>query len=304
MDETSEREVLYRFFSIYQERARVKISTFHRLQEKYKNLTSTAKLIKRAKRNRVIIGPYIFCNFGVEVDLLKNVEDSYDLFKKLRKVPTVTSLVTLLGEHSLLIFRLGASMLKYAEPIKPTYPSKFGIRHLEPNKMGQLQPDQYPSEWDDLDWEIYNNMRDPHVSFPKVAGKLDVTWKTVKERFYRILKGCRIWTEFYPRGKSSYSPAFLTFKTDYEVDLRDQLQKLNRTTILYKVGDSILLFLYLLNNLELYSFLKLKKKGLIHDLEVSIPVRYWSKFKRVDPKESHPRHQVDRLLQGVQRAIL
>lgn len=304
MVKTGEKEILYRFFSLYQERARVKLSTFHKSQDRYKNPTSTAKLLTRAKRNRIIIGPSIFCNFGVEIDLLKNVKDPYGLFLKLRKAPTVTSLVTFLGEHSLLLFRLGASMLKYAEPVRPTYPSKFRVRDLEPKEVGQLTPDKFPSSWDDLDWDIYNSMRNPNVSFPGVAGELGVTWKTVRERFYRMLNECKIWTEFFPRGKPAYSQVFLTFKTDFEVDLRNQLQKLNRTSILYKVGDTILLTLYLLNNLEMYSFLKLEKKGLIRDLEVSIPVIYWSKLRRVDPKESHPRHQVDRLLQGVQRAIL
>lgn len=304
MLKTTKRGVLYRFFSIYQNEARVKISRLHNLQNEYKNRASTSKLTAYGREKEIIIGPSIFCNAGVEVDLLKNVEDAYLLFLKLKKDSSVTSLVTFLGEHSLLIFRVGASTLKYAEAVVPTYPSKFRIHQIKLIEKGLLPLDPYPSNWDRLDWEIYNLMRDPNISFPKVAGEVGVTWKTVKEHFYKLLGDCKIWTEFFPKGKPSYFQVFLTFKTDFEVNLRDQLQKLNRTSILYKVGETILLTLYLNSNLELYSFLMLEKKGLIRDLEASIPIRHWSKLRRVGPMESHPRYQVDQLLQGLQRASL
>ena len=303
MPKVSKREVLYHFYSFYQEKARVKDSQLHNLQDIYKNIASTTKLIKYAKKRKIITGPSIFCNSGIEVDLLSDVEDAYLLFLKLRHDPSVTSLWTFLGQHSLLIFRIGASTLKYAEAIVPTYPSRFQVHHIKLEEKGQLPQDQYPMNWDDLDWEVYNLMRDPNVSLPKVAGKLDVSWKTVKERFYRLLDDCKVWTEFYPKGKSAYSPTFLSFKTDYEISLRDQLQKLDRTSILFKVDETILLNLYLRNNLELYSFLKLRKKGLIRELKASIPVRYWSKLRPVGPKEHHPRYQVDELLRRVRMAI-
>ena len=304
MSKIKKKETAYRFFSAYQEDPRVKIKKLHSLQDIYKNRASTLEFIKRVRKRKVIVGPSLFCNTGIEVDLLINTKDAYLLFLKLRKIPSVTTLVTFLGEHSLLIFRLGASTLKFGEAVHPTYPSKFRTHHIMPTRKGSLPMDPYPSRWDELDWNVYNYMRNPNISFPKVAGKLDVTWKTVKKRFYEILKECKVWTEFFPRGKSAYSQVFLTFKTDFEVGLRDELQKLNRTSILYKVGNTILLTLYLDNNLEMYTFLKLEKKGLIQDLKVSIPVRYWSKLRPVDPMESHPRHQVAQLLQGVQRANL
>jgi hypothetical protein len=304
MSKINKREILYLFFSQYQKETRVKVNRLHQLQDRYKNQVSTSKLLEYARRKKIIFGPSIFCNSGVEVDLLKNVKDPYRLYLKLRHDPSVTSLVTFFGEHSLLVFRVGASILEYAESIIPTYPSRFRINHLHLTEKGRLPSDCYPSNWDDLDWDIYNLMRNPNNSFPKIAGNLNVTWKTVRNRFYELLKDCKVWIEFYPKGKSAYSQVFLTFKTEYEIGLRNELQKLNRTSILHKAGNTILLTLYLNNNLELYSFLKLEKKGLIHDLEVSIPVRHWKKVRRVGPKENHPRYQVDRLLREFQKASL
>ncbi len=304
MPKISERETLYRFFTEYQEKVRVKDSQLHILQDKYKNIASTKKLIEKARKKRIIMGPFIYCNSGIEVDLLTDVENEYYLFLKLRHDPSVASLWTFFGEHSLMVIRNGASTLKYAEAICPVYPSKFHVQHIKIEKEGKLPVDEYPKNWEDLDWEIYNLMRNPSVSLPKVAGRLDISWKTVKERFQKLLKDCKVWTEFFPNGKSSYSPIFLCFKTEYELGLREQLQKLDRTSIIYKVGETILLTLYLRNNLELYSFLRLKKEGSIHELKVSIPLRHWTKFRRVGPKVDHPRFPVDELLRNLQMASL
>ena len=45
-----------------------------------------------------------------------------------------------------------------------------------------------------------------------------------------------------------------------EQNLRRKLQKLDRTTYLYKIGDKILLNLFLDNNIEYHVLLSLKRK--------------------------------------------
>jgi len=68
----------------------------------------------------------------------------------------------------------------------------------------------------------------------------------------------------------------LTLKTEYEQDIRKELQKLDRTTYIYKMGKTILLNLFLDNNIDHRVFVELKKKGLIRDLHVSMPVHFWT----------------------------
>jgi hypothetical protein len=148
-------------------------------------------------------------------------------------------------------------------------------------------------------------MIDPNVSFPKISSKFkDVSWRTIRDRYNRIVNDCKVWMEFFPSGKKSYSQVFFTFKTDYEIGVKEELEKINRTSYLYKVGETLLLTLFLDNNMQQYTFLKLQKRGLIRDLTVSIPLRYWERASPAGPHQSHPRHRVDELLRGVQKARL
>ncbi len=175
--------------------------------------------------------------------------------------------------------------MQYAEAIKPTLNTGFRIEDMELKEKGKLPIDPYPHCWDELDWEIYYLMRNPRISFAKVSGKLksagkfNVTWKTIETRYKKILNDCKVWISFFPDKYESYSQTLLTFRTDYETDLRRNLQKLDRTTFLYKVRDIIMLNLFLDNNIEHRIFLKLKKEGLIYDLHVSIPLHFRNPFK-------------------------
>lgn len=235
---------------------------------------------------KIIVGPFIYCDSGITVEIKKQdeIEDPIGHLDECRTNPTVTRAVALFGEHSFLCFRKGASLLAYAEAIKPTLNSSFSIENMELSEKGKLATDPYPHCWDELDWEIYRSMRDPRISFARISGNLrsigefDVTWKTIETRFKKIMKDCKTWIGFFPRGMGNYSQTFLTLRTEYETDLQRELEKLDRTTYLYKVGDTILLNLFPDNNIEYRVFVELKKKGLIRDLHVSIPVYFWTPF--------------------------
>jgi hypothetical protein len=286
MVKSSITEVQYLFYSKYNDNPRAKINELHKSQSLYKNRDSTTKLIREAIEKRIIVGPFIFCNSGIEVELKseKEVEDPIEYLIVCKKDLAVTRAIALFGEYSFLCFRKGASELTYAEAIKPTLNSPYTIENMRLEKKGKLPIDQYPCCWDDLDWKIYHLMRNPRVSFAKISGVLksseglDITWKTIETRYYKIIEDCKVMNAFFPKGMDKYFQTFLTLKTDYENDLREELQKLDRTTYLYKIGNMILLNLFLDNNIDYRVFVKFKKRGLIQDLHVSIPLYFWTPF--------------------------
>ncbi len=276
-------EILYRFYLEYIENPRIKNSELHEIQNIYRAERSTGLLVKEALDEKIIVGPIIYCNCGIDVEIKfqNEIEDPIGYLDLCKSDSTVTRAVALFGEHSLVCFKKGASLLLYAEAVKPTIHSGFKLDDMELREKGSLPTDPYPLRWDDLDWKIYDLMRDPKVSFSRVSGKLksagiQVTWKTIENRFKKIMNSCKVWVSFFPRGMDNYSQIFLTFSTDYETSLREELQKLDRTTYLYKIGNTILLNLFLVNNIEHRVFVILKNKGLIRDLHVSMPVHFWT----------------------------
>ena len=276
-------ETLYLFYLKYSDNPRIKNNKLHRIQNIYKAERSTGLFINDALDKKIIISPIIYCNSGIDVEIKfqNEVEDPIGHLELCKNDPAVTRAVALFGEHSFLCFRKGASILTYAEAIKPTLNSTFKLKDMELKEKGSLPIDPYPHCWDELDWKVYHLMRNPKVSFSKISGKLksegfDVTWKTVENRYKRIVNDCKVMTAFFPRGMDNYSQTFLTFNTDYETSLREELQKLDRTTYLYKISNTILLNLFLDNNIEHRIFVVLKKKGLIRDLHVSMPVHFWT----------------------------
>jgi hypothetical protein len=80
------------------------------------------------------------------------------------------------------------------------------------------------------------------------------------------------------QGYSNYNQFIVQLETKYEVGLRDELKKLDRSSYIYKIDDFLLLHLFLEKNKNLEFLLDLEKKGLIHSLSVSIPLRYHNKF--------------------------
>ena len=135
-----------------------------------------------------------------------------------------------------------------------------------------------PRNWDELDWKIFVERRNPLESSVQIGKKLGVTFQTVLTRYKNILRDCTIWIPFFPLGYSHYVPYVVTFKTDYEIAILSELKKLDRSNYLYKIDNTLILTLFFDKHLEIDSFLNLHKKGLIHDLRVSYPVRSNNKF--------------------------
>lgn len=205
-------ETLYRFYLKYIENPRIKNSELHEIQNIYKAERSTGLLVKDALDKKVIVGPVIYCNCGIDVELKfqNEIEDPIGYLNICRNDPAVTRAVALFGEHSFVCFKKGASLLIYAEAVKPTLNSTFKLDDMELREKGSLPTDLYPRLWDELDWKIYHLMRDPKISFSRVSGTLksegiQVTWKTVENRFKKIMNSCKVWLSFFPRGMDNYS---------------------------------------------------------------------------------------------------
>jgi hypothetical protein len=185
--------------------------------------------------------------------------------------------MALMGAFSLLAFRRGASILKYAVCISPTYPAEKKITEIELHEKGEIEENKYPN-WDDLDWKVFNRMRDPTRSFGKVGGELRMTWMTVRKHFQKIIKDCDIWLSFYPKGEKTYPEAILTFKTKYEANLKSELEKIDRTSFMYKFNETIILYLHYDTYKDLKTFEILKKERKMRELQFSRPIAWENRF--------------------------
>ena len=193
--------------------------------------------------------------------------------------------MALVGCYSLISFSRNkspdsANILTYAESIIPTYPSEAKTSDIDLTAYAQekLPVMPKPLNWDDLDWGIYHKMNNPNQPSNVAAKALGLSHTSILDRFYRIQKDCLIWMPFFAQGYSSYNQFIVQLKTKYELGLKKELQKLDRSTYLYKIDDFILLHLFLEKNKNLNFLLNLEKKGLIHSLSVSIPLRYHNRF--------------------------
>jgi len=276
-------ESLHSFLQAYQENPRVSTRELHRKYSHYRNRRSTTTLIREAKRNNVLMGPRLWCNSGCDVEIYEQVDDPLSLLETVKQREEVTYATALIGDPSLICFKNGAPVLTYAEAITPSFPAKKTITDISLEKKGKLKPDPFPDGWNDTNWAVFHHMRDPTSSFVKVGRKLGISWHTVKNHYEKIVKDCKTWITFLPRGYDRYQQVYFMFKTEYENNLREELQKLDRTSLMYKFNDTILLHLFLddiFYHLHQYYrfFFNFNKKGIIHDLHVSIPLEWYSPY--------------------------
>ena len=262
---------------------RISIRELHRKYSHYKNRRSTTNLLKSATDQNIIIGPRIWCNSGIDVEIHKRLEDPFEFLEMNSKRPEITYIAVLNGDFSAFCLKKGASVLQYAETILPSYPAQKTLDQIELTEKGELPSDPYPHGWDHLDWDVYEAMKNPLTSFATAGSRLNVSWYIVRDHFEKIIKDCKIWILFLPKGYDNYQQAHILFKTEYEANFREELQKLDRTSIIYKFNDTILLHLFLdeaLRKLHQYYrlFFKLKKEGIIHGLHVSSPLEWYTQY--------------------------
>jgi len=285
-------EKLYLFYSQRLKDPRYSVNMFHRKHRPFRSKDSTARLVKEGYEKNIIMGPFLYCNHGICVEIFKDERNPLKEMEKLKKDPSTFRVIALCGDHSLVVFSKGPSILKYTEVIKPCSPGKktdFTFNNMEPiisENKGILPSDPYPHGWDEFDWKVYEIMGDAvQTPFLQVGEALGVSWKTASNHYKKILESCKVLCCFFPFGYSGYSHLLFTFETEYEVGIRKMLTFLDRTSYLYKFDNKLMVILFL-DNLEIVNetpkkFLKLEEIGLIHHFNASIPVENWTKFNDI-----------------------
>lgn len=271
-------EAVYAFMTAFDENPRLSLKELHKRCSPYQTVASTSALLKRAQDSLVFIGPRLFINAHFDVILVKreeaDIDTTFELYNRTVSDPKVHYAILLAGAHVLLAFRKGATLLTFAEALRPTYPSPVTISDINPQEIGEIERDIYPKNWNELDWAVYEYTKYPEFSFRKVGEQLNVSWQTVNEHYKKIARDCKTWHSFFPKGQMNYYHAFLTFESDFEIGIKDELQKLDRTSFLYKAEKILLLYLMLDDQRQINRFYELEKQGIIHDLRVSSPIQW------------------------------
>jgi len=279
MKKVDRLNAIYQFYTAYLQKPRTSGREMHRKYSSYRCRESTLSTIEYALENEILIGPYIYCNRHESVILLKDVNNPLDLLEKKKKDPSTTYAIALCGNYSFLSFVLGKIQhkLKYAEITRPSFPGRITPEELTFDSLGELEPDSFPESWNEFDWKVYHRMRDPSISYLEVGKELGVSFMTVKRHFQKIIKDCKPMIAFFPRGYRGYSKALLTFKTKYEVGVKEALEKLDRSSYLWKFDDTIVLNLFVEDyNATCERFKEMEKIGMIDDFGASIPIRYYT----------------------------
>jgi hypothetical protein len=285
MEKFRNLEIVYLYFLEKSKDPRLTITKFLSLQNAYESDNALCWLISDALKMGIISPPEIFCNTGLSVEFLKPCGNQLELLKECKKDPKTTYAIALRGDWDFVRVRKGASDIKFADRVIPTYPSNVTPHEISIDEKGTLQNDPYPHGWDEIDWEVYYLMKDPSISYTRAIRKSrmegsGLSRQTIKRHFEKILKDCKLRMNFFPRGYKGYEQVFLTFRTEYEIGLYESLKKLDRTSFLWKVQDFIVLNLFVDRYCAtVRRFKEMEENGLIRDLKVSIPNRHYTPFE-------------------------
>lgn len=255
---------------------------YHRKYKPFKKRQSTYDLLRKAIIHHIYLPPRLLCLQDVEVKFIEySGVPRIDIYKEKKNDPNVTYVLYLVGAYSLIYFKYGKPLLKYANCIIPSYPGIIDFNEINPAKYKKekIKEMSKPRNWDDLHWGVYEFRNNPLRPSIKVGEDLGVSYRTVLDRYYEILKDCIMWIPFFPNGYTNYTKFVLTLKTDYEVGLLNELKKLDRSSYVYKADDTLILILFFNRELEIDSFLKMEENGIVHDLRISFPLHFYNIFE-------------------------
>jgi len=255
---------------------RIKLTNFHNKYSPYESKNATYKLIHEGFEKKYLLPPQLYCNQGVEIELIENHRNPLKLYEEKLHEKNTIYVMSLHGDYSLLCFKKGASLLDYMNVVYPDFNGIGDIRNLKISKKGKLGTDAYPTLWDELDQKVYDLMkRNPQESFGKIAGKIGVSWVTVRNHFQEIIKQCKVFTPFFPKTYSGYSHVLLCFRTKYEIGFENALKQLDRSSYIYKFNKRMIIILFVKNyNSAVRKFKELEKEKIVRDLKISIPIIY------------------------------
>lgn len=293
MPKVGTSHAVYKFYETLLKDPRFCVTKFHKTLSPYKHRDTSAYLINSVFKANIIVGPFLYCNYGFSVELHEENKNPLKLLRELERTndPTITHAMALTGDHTLLIIRKGGNEITFAEAIKPSFVESMKLENFDFSEKGNLPVDPLPDSWNELDWKVFHAMRNPRISFWKASGKVGVSWMTVKRRYEKILKGCKVLAAYFPLGYNGYPRLLVTLKTLYEKGLRESLQKLDRSSYLWKFNDTIILILFVDDyNRTCERFSELEEIGMVHDLRMSIPIRFFEPHINLDRGSLGLRH--------------
>ncbi len=272
-------ETLYKFHLALGNDPKISVKKLHESYSHFSSRQSSITLFNYCKEKEIIIGPFLYCNFGLSVTFLKRCRSPLRFLDKFRtgNNPYIYRATALCGDYSFMIFSPGKNKIQYAESITPSFPGQKSIPDLTFifDEKCNLPIDPYPNGWGELDWKIFHCMRDTAIPFYKVGSKLKVSWMTVKRHYEKILHDCKVMVAFFPLGQRGYDQILFVFQTDYEGSLRNSLQQLDRTSYLWKSNDEIILTVFTkFYNETCEKFKEMEENGLIRNLRISTPIRH------------------------------
>ncbi len=269
---------LYQFAQILRTNPRFERLKFHRSLSPYSTKDASYNLVNEAFENNVIVGPFLYCNYGFTVQIIRSDTNPLKILKKLEDNhdTSVTHAIALSGDDKLMLIKKGGNQLTYADAPEPSFVPEMNLNEFTFSKIGKLKRDPFPENWNLMDWKTFHAMRNPRKSFVEIGRKIGATWATARRHYLRILEDCKSVTAFYPKGYSGYNRVFITFNTKYELGVKESLEKLDRSSYLWKFDDTLILILFVDDyNGTCERFNVLEEIGMIHDLRVSIPIRYY-----------------------------
>jgi hypothetical protein len=282
MEELKKKKAAFAFYSKIRKNPRIKYRELHS-QSPYKTEYVTTQFAKKLFENLVLVGPYLYCNSGISVELFEDLDKNLTFLEERKEDENVTHAVALMGDYAAIVFSKGASILDFAEHIPPSLNGK-GPENVYFETGQRLGSDPYPHGWSETDWIVYNAMRKPRARyFWKVGRKIGLSTQAVRDHYSSILEDCKVHLSLFPNGYYGYSQLFLTFKTKYETGLKAELQKLDRTSYLFRCKDLIILVLFVDSNIyggPCRKFKEMEEKGIISDLKASIPIEFYSALDR------------------------
>lgn len=272
------KKAMYSFYNKMKESPRITYRKLHSYSP-YKTEYGTTQFLESLFGDLVLVGPYLYCNSGISVDLFEDLDKPLAFIEEKKEDKNITHAVALMGDYSAIVFSHGASMLDYAEHVSPSFNGK-GPEDVCFEEGQSLISDSHPHGWSETDWLVYDAMRKPRDRyFWKVGQEIGLSAQTVRDHYYSIMKDCKVHLSLFPRSYYGYSQLLLIFKTKYETGLRDELQRLDRTSYLFRARDLIILTLFV--DSKLYggpcrAFKELEEKGIISGLKASIPIEFYS----------------------------
>ena len=277
--------LLYYCYST-RENPKMSITKIHKKCGTYLRRKSTEDAVNKAYARKVITGPELFVNSGIEVSLMNDVDNPRKVFEDCKNDPMTSFAVISHGYWPILLCKVGANTLQYYDSILPSKGCTFDkdIKRIFFEEKGTLPTDSYPHRWYEEHWNTYRCLKYPrNITFREAEKKLNINWVSVRQYFLEILKQCKVMTNLFPLGAEAYSPLLITLKTKYEIGIVRGLKTLDRTSYLYKAENTLILLIGTnpiprAQNHLADKFQRLEDVGLISDLHISTPIDWHRAF--------------------------